>query len=142
MNNIVRFTIATPFIVFIINIIIGFVLLRIIGDPYTEWEDNGQIEIMEPIGYSDLFLSYLLLSLSLFTCCFNIKRRIRRNGILSFLSFFWLILLMIVLVMPFILFFWSIHFYFISYIVTLTVYFVWFRIRVSKGYFEKIADNE
>ena len=147
MKRIVIFCIATPFIMFLLSCALGCFFLWITdtpNGPYRIWKDNLKEREMLPVQYEDLFIAYSVLSVSLFTCCLNINRKIRNNAPVSFVTFFWFILFTIVLVIPSALILWTLELYFPLYIVVLIAYFIWFRVKVNKGFFEtkQIIENE
>lgn len=125
MKKLLIFCLTTPFIVFILSTVLSFGLF------YSIDESN---RIYHPIPIESLLPLYAVLSISLFSCCFNLIRKIRESAFWSFISFFWIIIPLCIIFHPLVILFLNILF--VPYILILTGYFIWFRTKVNNENFE------
>jgi len=137
MNRLTKYCLSIPFIVLGLSTVCGFALLYITGEPYRpyeRWVDG--IEMMPPLKYKELFTCYLVFSGSLFTCCLNGMKKIRQNGFLSFLTFFWQAILIVISVKYILIVLFLFNFYILPFVIFHISSYIWFRMKIKEGYFE------
>lgn len=115
----------TPFIVGILGLLFSYLIYGNTPGSYS-YHDGGT-EVFTPMSFNEMLSDYWRPVVCLFTCYLNLIKRIRESIWLSLLSFFWpLVVGVILFPLLFVILFWG-QLY--TFYLVLIIYYPFFRIK-------------